>query len=119
MGEFDKGLIVVEGKLVKGVKMADAEAAIDEELNKIMSDTIADEELSKVKNKVESTIVFSEIDLSGRALNLAVAEYMGDANLINTELELYTKVTAKNIQQQAKEIFAPANCSTLYYMSKN
>src|SRR2546430_17694 len=89
MGEFDKGLIVVEGKLIKGVKMADAEAAIDEELNKIMSGTIADEELSKVKNKVESTIVFSEIDLSGRALNLAVAEYMGDANLINTELELY------------------------------
>ena len=119
MGEFDKGLIVVEGKLIKGVKMADAEAAIDEELNKIMTGILADEELEKVKNKVESTIVFSEIDLAGRALNLAVAEYMGDVSLINTEMEKYAAVTAAGIQQQAKKIFAPANCSTLYYMSKN
>jgi zinc protease len=119
MGEFDKGLIVVEGKLIKGVKMADAEAAIDEELDAMITDYISDEEMNKVKNKVESTWVFSEIDLSGRALNLAVAEYIGDADLVNSEIELYQKVTAADIQKQAKEIFAPANCSTLYYMSKN
>jgi predicted Zn-dependent peptidase len=118
MGEFDKGLIVIEGKLVKGVKMKEAEAAIDEELNKIKTEFVTNEELSKVKNKVESTIVFSEIDLSGRALNLAIAEYMGNANLINTEMGLYNKVTAGDIQKQAKEIFADTNCSVLYYMAK-
>jgi zinc protease len=119
MGEFDKGLIVVEGKLIKGTRMADAEAAIDEELDKLINGSIADDELNKVKNKVESTIVFSEIDLSGRALSLAVAEYMGDVSLINTEMEKYSAVTASDIQKQAKQIFAPSNCSTLYYLSKN
>jgi zinc protease len=119
MGEFDKGLIIVEGKLVKGVKMADAEAAIDEELDRITSGALADDELNKVKNKVESTIVFSEMDLAGRALNLAVAEYMGDVALINNELEKYTTVTAEDIRQQAKRIFSRSNCSTLYYLSKN
>ena len=111
--------MAMEGKLVKGVKMADAEAAIDEELDKLMNGTIGDDELNKVKNKVESTIVFSEIDLSGRALNLAIAEYMGDADLINNELEKYTSVTAADIQKQARQIFNSANCSTLYYLSKN
>ena len=83
-----------------------------------MSEPVTDEELKKVKNKIESTMVFSEIDLSGRALNLAVAEYMGDANLINTEIERYRQVTASDIRMQAQEIFKETNCSVLYYLSK-
>jgi hypothetical protein len=43
---------------------------------------------------------------------------MGNANLINTEMGLYNKVTARDIQKQAKEIFADTNCSVLYYMAK-
>ena len=115
--DFDRGLMIIEGKLVKGVEMADAEKAIDAELNKICSELVTKEELEKVKNKVESTMEFSEMDLSGRALNLAIAEYMGDANLVNTELGLYRKVTAEEIKASAQEIFRKENCSTLYYLS--
>jgi len=60
---------------------------------------------------------FSEMDLAGRALNLAIAEYMGDANLVNTELALYRAVTAEEIKASAREIFRKENCSTLYYLS--
>ena len=116
--EFDKSLVVVEGKLVKGVSMHDAEGALDEELQKIKTDLADADELSKIKNKVESTMVFSEIDLAGRALNLAIAEYMGDVNLINTEIEKYRAVSPENIRQQAQEIFRDTNCSTLYYLAK-
>ena len=66
---------------------------------------------------MESTMVFSEIDLSGRALNLAIAEYMGDANLINTEIEKYRNVTSEDIQEQSTTIFRETNCSTLHYLS--
>lgn len=117
--DFDKGLIVIDGKLVKGVSMKVAEAAVDVELKKIQEMVAADDEMEKVKNKVESTMVFSEIDLSGRALNLAIAEYMGDVNLINTEIERYRKVSAEDIRQQAISIFRDNNCSALYYLSKN
>ena len=117
--DFDKGLIVVEGKLVKGVSSKDAELALDEELIKMKEILIADDEMEKVKNKMEATMVFSEIDLAGRALNLAVAEYMGDVNLINTEIESYRNVTAEHIRQQAADVFQETNCSTLYYLSKN
>jgi len=117
--DFDKGLIVVEGKLVKGVSMKDAESALDAELARAKDTLAGEEEMQKVKNKIESTMVFSEIDLASRALNLAIAEYMGDANLVNTELESYRNVTAEEIKNQAGDIFRKENCSTLYYMSKN
>ncbi|MFN8165261.1 MAG: pitrilysin family protein [Bacteroidia bacterium] len=115
--DFDKGLVVVEGKLVAGVSMKEAEAGIDAELQKVMSELVKADELEKVKNKVESTMEFSEMDLSGRALNLAIAEYMGDVELVNSELKLFRKVTGEDIRKQASEIFRKTNCSTLYYLS--
>ena len=117
--DFDKGLVVLEGKLVKGVAMNEAENALNEELEKLKNSIIEKPEMEKVKNKMESTMVFSEVDLAGRALNLAVAEYMGDAAIINTEIENYRAVTAENIQQQATGIFKETNCSTLHYLSQN
>jgi predicted Zn-dependent peptidase len=35
--EFDKSVVVVMGKVLEGVKLSDAEGAINEELNKIKS----------------------------------------------------------------------------------
>jgi predicted Zn-dependent peptidase len=116
--EFDKSLVIVEGRLVKGTAMNVAETAIDDELKKIMTEPVSDDELNKVKNKVESTIEFSEIDLPGRALNLAIAEYMGDADLINMELKKYEAVTKQDIMNQASQIFRNENCSVLYYLAK-
>ncbi len=117
--DFDKGLMVIEGKLVKGVSMTDAELGIDEVLHAICTENVSITELEKVKNKVESTMEFSEMDLSDRALHLALAEYMGDVDLVNTEMELYRKVSVHDIREQAAKIFNKSNCSTLYYLSKN
>lgn len=116
--DFDKSLLIIEGKLVKGVSMEQAEAAIREEIKKITDALVSDDELQKVKNKVESTIEFSEMDLSSRSLNLAFAEYMGDVNLVNTEIKLYQKVSREEIREQAAKIFKEQNCSTLYYLAK-
>lgn len=58
------------------------------------------------------------MDTSSRSLNLAFAEYMGDVNLVNTEIKLYQKVTREDILKQAQEIFREENCSTLYYLAK-
>jgi predicted Zn-dependent peptidase len=119
-GDFDKGLVVVEGKLVKGVRMEDAEAAVWEELDRLRTEPVSAVELEKVKNKVESTLEFSEMDLSGRALNLAIAEYMGDPGLINTEVKLYARVNAEHIREQAQAVFRRDNLSVLrYFAEKN
>jgi zinc protease len=118
-GTTDAGLLTIEGKLVKGVKMEDAETAINVELEKLKQEKISEAELEKVKNKTESMIAFEDMSLMNRANSLAYYELLGDASLMNTELDRYNKVTVEDVQQLSKEIFTEANSSTLWYLSKN
>lgn len=119
MGDIDKGLFVISGKVNDGVSVEQAEQGIDEEIIKIQTQLISEEELQKCKNKIESTVTYSEMDVLNKATNLAISELLGDANLINQEIENYAKVTAEKIQQQAQKILRKENCSTLFYLKKN
>jgi zinc protease len=118
-GTVDSGLLTIEGKLVKGIKMEDAENAIQKELDKMKKELISESELQKVKNKTESMIAFEDMSVMNRANSLAFYELLGDASLMNSELDRYNKVTVKDVQQLSNEIFREENCSTLWYLSKN
>ena len=118
-GSVDSGLLAIEGKLVKGVKMEDAEKAIEEELQKLKDSKVQEVELEKVKNKTESMISFEDMSVMNRANSLAFYELLGDAKLMNTELERYKSVTVDEIHSYSNEIFRAENCSTLYYFSKS
>ncbi|MGQ0827227.1 MAG: M16 family metallopeptidase [Bacteroidota bacterium] len=119
LGDFDKGLFVVSGKLTKGVSMEEADKAINEELHKMKTELVKAEELIKVKNKMEAAHTFGEVEILNKATNLAISELLGDAGMINKEVEKYLTVTDEQIQDQANIIFRNENCSTLYYKSKN
>lgn len=118
MGDFDKGLFVISGKVNDGITIEQAEAGIDAEILKIQTELVSDEELQKCKNKIESTVTYSEADVLNKATNLAISELLGDANLINLEIENYQKVTAEQIKEQANIILRKTNCSTLFYLKK-
>ena len=118
MGDFDNGLFVISGKTPDHVKMEDAEKGIFEELEKIKNQLVEESELQKCKNKVESSVTFSETDVLTKATNLAISELLGDASLINEEIEKYASVTREQIKTQANLILDEANCSTLYYLAK-
>ncbi len=117
-GTVDAGLLTIEGKLVKGVKMADAEKAVEEELDKVKAEKISEAELQKVKNKTESQIAFEDMSVMNRANSLAFYELLGDAALMNEELTRYNNVTVEDIQDLSKEIFREENSNTLYYYSQ-
>lgn len=117
MGSFDRGMFVVEGKPLENVSIETAEAAIWEELEIIKNQLVPADELTKVKNKTESTMVFSEMSLLDKAMNLAQFELFGDADKLNHETNKYLAVTAEQIQKQAKEIFRKENSSTLIYLA--
>jgi zinc protease len=119
MGDLDKGLFVISGKLPDNVKMENAEQGILEELEKLKTELISETELQKCKNKVESTLTFSETDILTKATNLAISELLGDADLINQEIERYSEVTAERIHEQSLIVLNENSCSTLYYMKKN
>lgn len=118
-GSTDPGLFVVEGKLVKGIGMKEADDAVEAELDKLKKELISEPELEKVKNKTESAMAFEDISVASRANNLALYELLGDANLINTELDKYKAVTAESIRTESRRLFDKNNSNTLYYYSKN
>ena len=98
--------------------MEQAEVGIVNELDKLGSELVGDNELRKVKNKVISAHMFSELNVLNKAINLAISEHRGDANSINKQIEFYEEVTAKNIQTIAQDIFRKENSNTLYYHTK-
>jgi predicted Zn-dependent peptidase len=115
----EAGLLTIEGKLVKGVKMQDAEKAVQEEVEKIKSDLVNETELQKVKNKTESMIAFEDMTVMNRANSLALYELLGDAEMMNTELNRYQQITIEDIKEVANEIFDENNSNTMHYFSRN
>ncbi len=119
LGSTDAGIMVIEGKLVKGVDITLAEAAVMEELAKLQKDGISNTELEKVKNKTESAMAFEDMGVMNRAASIAMYELLGDAQLMNKELDKYRAVTAEQIADQSRIIFDENNCSTLHYLSNS
>ena len=118
-GSTDEGLLAIEGKLVKGVKLEDAEKAVEAELEKVRQELVSENELQKVKNKTESMIAFEDMSVMNRATSLAYYELLGDAVWMNDELGHYAKVTIDDIRQEARNIFREENSNTIYYRSGN
>ena len=119
LGSTDAGLLVISGKLIKGVDIDKANEAIEEEINYLKFNGVTELELEKVKNKTESAMAFEDMSLMNRAASLANYEMLGNANLINLELQKYRDVTCKDLLLQSNIIFDKNNCNTLFYQSKN
>ncbi len=117
-GSIEPGLFILEGKPSEGVSLEQAEAALWQELEALKNEPIPAKELQKLKNKSESTLIFSEVNILNKAINLAFFELLGDADLINQEAEKYQQITVEDIQRVAQEIFTRENCSRLIYRAK-
>ena len=118
-GDIDKGMFVINGNLIEGVAMKDAENAIQEEVSKLKDNKPSDSETQKVQNKVESGLIFAEANTLNKAINLSHLEIVDKAELNNRLIDMYAAVKPADIQQLAAEILDENNCSTLYYHAKN
>jgi len=118
-GTVDAGLLAIEGKLVKGVKMEDADRAVEEELEKLKQTGITDKELTKIKNKTESALAFEDMSVMARANSIAFYELLGDAALFHSDRDKYFAITADDILQYSRTIFDNNNSNTLYYYGEN
>jgi len=118
--DIDPGLVVVTGKIMKGVDIDKAEQAVDQVILELIDSGIPDNELEKVKNRYESSSVLSNTSILNKAMNLSVFELLGSVSSINTEVEAYRAVSKLMISEAANMYLKPANCSTLWYLaSKN
>ncbi|RRN77748.1 insulinase family protein, partial [Pseudoxanthomonas sp. SGD-10] len=117
-GSLDPGMFVIEGRLSANVSVEDADDAIWEELNRLGTELISEEELTKIKNKFESTFEFSEMNLLDKAMNLAYYELLGDADYFNREIKRYEKVSREDILKESAQLFQRQKATTLYYLAK-
>jgi predicted Zn-dependent peptidase len=118
-GDIEAGLFVLEGKPAKGISLEQADEALWEVVNHLKHSKIETRELQKIVNKLESSTVFGEMNLLNKAMNMAYYELLGDADLMNTEMDRYRSVTSEDIEQYASQVFVPSNCSTLFYHSNH
>ena len=116
-GDIDGGLFMVTGKLMNGESKESAEQAVVEELIKISSTAVHERELQKIKNKIETTLVFTRMPVLNKAMYLGYYEMLGDANLWNGESLRYQEVTAEDIMQTAGKIFTENHQNTLFYQA--
>jgi len=114
-GSLDPGLLVIQGKLVDGVSCEQGHEAVNEVIYQFLQEGIDKQELEKVKNQSESSLVFSEVGLLNRAVNLAMAAVAGDPDYVNQEPEMIQKVTMDEIVEQSHITLRETNSSTLYY----
>jgi zinc protease len=117
-GDQDPGLFIISGKLMPGVSAENADLALQKVIERFCEKGVSKAAIEKVKNRVESTLAFSNISLSNRALELSICEHLGDANLINQLPGMYEKVGRIEIRDLARQLFRNENCSTLFYLSE-
>ncbi|HAI84332.1 MAG TPA: peptidase M16 [Chitinophagaceae bacterium] len=117
-GSVDNGLLAIDGKLVAGVTMDAAEAAVNEEIEQLLQEGISEQELQKTINRTESVMAFEDMAVMSRANSLAFYELLGNAALMNNEFKKYQAVTAADIKQYSQQIFRKENSNTLRYHSK-
>ena len=115
----DAGLFINYAIGSMGVKPENLELAVDSVINGLKEGNISEKEFQKVSNQVEAAFVSSNSTMAGIAESLANYEvYFGDANLINTELEKYKKVTKQDLLNVANKYLNKDNRVVLYYVPK-
>ncbi|MBB1286273.1 insulinase family protein [Flavisolibacter sp. BT320] len=115
----DAGLFINFAVANMGIKPDVLEASIDSVVNDLKVKMVSEEEFQKVKNQIETQFVSSNATMAGIAESLANYEvYFGDANLINTELARYQKVTRQDLLNVAKKYLNKDNRVVLHYVQK-
>lgn len=116
----DPGLALMFGITNMGVAPMELEEAMDIETERVKTELISDKDFQKLKNQIENDFISGNSSVQGLAENLANYHvYFGDANLINTEIDRYMKVTKKDIMNAAKKYLTPENRVVLYYLPKS
>lgn len=115
--DIDPGLMIVQGRLMKGIDINEADKAVEEVINSLLNNENIKQEMEKVKNKFESSTVFSNTSILNKAASLSFFELLGNPDLINNEVDSFRNVTHKMMADAVRKYLVPSNCSTLSYIS--
>lgn len=115
LGSNDPGLFVVHAMLSDDIEMDAAKAALQTELDALLANGVTENELKKVVNKSETSMVYQEMNVLNKAQNLAFFDLLEDAKLMNQQQEKYSAVKPNEVLRLAKELLKKENCTCLNY----
>ncbi len=115
--DIDPGLFIVNGRLMKGIDIQHAEEEVNKVIGELKEKFPARKEMEKVKNKYESSAVFSYTNILNKAITLALYELLGDPDLINNEVGKFRSIDQNMVIEASRRYLSDSNCSTLYYKS--
>lgn len=110
---IDDGLFVISGKLAPDSTFEQLDEALWDVLNDVKGKVIEAHELKRLKNKIKTTKAYQDKALLNRTMNLCFFELLGNAELINDELQRYDNITVNDLHRVANELLKKTNCSTL------
>lgn len=108
----DPGLFYVYSRVAPGKKVEDVEAAIQEEIDKLIRKGVSREELERALRSIEAQTVFSMDSHFGRAMLLGRTAIAGNVRLLETYLPSLAKVTGRDIVRVAKKYLMPDRKTT-------
>ena len=104
-GEAGPGLMVLSAKVLPGVSVDEVADALRKEARVLTEEDLSEKELEKVKNKYESSFVYSQYKAADRAFSLCHYTWLGDTELVNREPEEYRRVTPEQLRRAARKVF--------------
>ena len=117
MGRIDDGLFLIEGLLDDKTDIDSAENAIWQEINILHKELVDEYEIEKLKNKFEANHNLQTANYLQRAQMLAYFEMLGDARLIDSEVENYCQLTPQDLKDAARKFLTKKNSSVLRYLA--
>lgn len=115
----DAGLFLIYGVANVGVTLEEIEAAMNEEIRKVVEKGLSEKEFQKLVNQTENDFISRNTTMAGISESLAeFYTFYGDPGLINTEIERYLAVTPEDIVGAARKYLVPENRVVLNYLPK-
>ena len=117
MATENPSLLIIYAIANLNVDIKDLDSSLDKEIDIIKTNTITEKELEKVKNQLEAGFIKQLGNVRSIAESLAnYHAYFGDANLINTEIERYNKVSIEDIYEVARKYLREENRVVLHWL---
>ena len=106
----DPGVFFFFAILQAGQAPEAGEKSLAEEVERLKSQPVSAEELVKAKNQLIAGLVFGRETAHDKAEAAGYAKViLGDLDLVNSQLALYQKVTAADVQRVAQKYFTSQN----------
>jgi zinc protease len=114
------GMLMLHATANEGVSIDDVERALDEEIARVASDGISDDELLRAKNRAEIDFAHQVENYDSRADLIAMmSTYFGDPSMIHRWLDPYRNATTTDLQSVAARHLVADNRVTIHYVPEN